>query len=363
METFILIVLAAAPPAVFMYFIYWMDRHEPESMRTILAAMFIGALSTIPALAVQLSFGSAPLFSMGGTTGGFIESFFLVAPSEELSKFLFIYLFIRKKLFYDEVNDGIVYFGAGALGFALLENIFYVLDYGFSTGVLRAFTSIPIHTFCGVIIGYHAGLARFTHQPRPNKLIFRGLLLAYLTHALYNTLVSADSFLALLFIPLVAAVYLIGFRLLHWGRRLSISGDHTANEESEFPRLPSFIARADRVTSVLSSPPAAGPASVFPQFHHPPVLNYRSDEVAMDSSGKRYLSPKKETWKAVISRTLFAAIGLLWLLAFFGSIGSPAGEVMNVLLGMILLTIIPFMIGLLLELSFRRRRLNKIYLD
>jgi hypothetical protein len=30
---------------------------------------------------------------------------------------------------------------------------------------------------------------------------------------------------------------------------------------------------------------------------------------------------------------------------------------------MILLTIIPFMIGLLLELSFRRRRLNKIYLD
>lgn len=343
MGTFALLTLAMAPPAALMYFIYWMDRHEPESLKNVIKAMGIGALSTIPAIIIQLSFQGIPLFNLGGLVGGFFDAFLLVAPSEELSKFLFIYLFIKNKPFYDEINDGIVYYGAGALGFALLENVFYVFDYGFSTGILRAFTSIPIHTFCGIIVGYHAGLARFTDQLKPGRLILKGLFLAYLTHALYNTLVSAENLLAILFIPLVAMVYYSGLKLLHRGRQLSIAGG--IQMQSEVP-----------------APPLTASAGRFGRGRPHPVTNYLPDDVLTDRNGRRYLTPKKEKWKAFISRTLLIVTVLLWLLVFFAGDTPPeyAGELA---LGMILLTIIPLMIGLLLEFSYQRRKRSKIYID
>ncbi|MDZ4132978.1 MAG: PrsW family glutamic-type intramembrane protease [Dethiobacteria bacterium] len=351
MGTFALLTLAMAPPVALMYFIYWMDRHEPESLKNVIKAMGVGALSTIPAIIIQLSFQELPLFNLGGLAGGFFDAFLLVAPSEELSKFLFIYLFIKNKPFYDEINDGIVYYGAGALGFALLENVFYVLDYGFSIGILRAFTSIPIHTFCGIIVGYHAGLARFTDQLKPGRLILRGLFIAYLTHALYNTLVSAENLLAILFIPLVAVVYYSGLKILHRGRRLSVAGG--IQVQAEVP--------TGAGSSRLSAASAALDDHSFAGRLHP-VTNYLPGDVLADRSGRRYLIPKKEKWKAFISRTLLIATALLWLLAFFAGDAPPedAGELA---LGMIVLTIIPFMVGLLLEFSYQRRKRSKIYID
>ena len=320
MDTILLLLLAIAPVAALMYLINRMDRNEPESLRNVMLAMVIGAMSIIPAIIIQLAFEAVPLFTFPGLTGRFYESFLLVAPSEELVKFFFIYLFIRKKPFYNNIYDGIVYYGAGTLGFALFENIFYVFDYGFSTGVLRAFTSIPIHAFCGIIIGYHVGLARFSSQLKSKRLIFSGLFLAYLTHALYNTLVSANSLLTLLFMPLLVLVYYAGYKVLRTGRRLSVS-----------------------------------------VIVHP-AKKYRLEDVLTDSDGKKFLIQKTERWKVWISRILLISIGLLWLLVF--NIGdTPPAELWELFWGMIMLTIIPFMIALLLELSYRRRNRSKIYLD
>ena len=371
MNTTLLLILAVAPPIAFMYFIYWMDRYEPESLRTIMMAMFIGALSIIPAVIIQLVSDPLPLFQIGGLTGAFYESFIQVAPSEEFSKFIFIYLFIRKKPFYNEINDGIVYYGAGAIGFALLENIFYVFDYGFTIGILRAFTSIPIHTFCGVIVGYHVGLARFTDQPKPTNIIIRGLFLAYFTHALFNTLVSAENFIMLLFIPLIITVYLIGYRTLRSGRRLSLSGREAAKNlvlppAIPFPAIPFPAIPPPAIPFPVMPPPVmplvipAPPA--IPVVVGPAVRNYRWEEVVTDSDGKKYLPPKREVWKAFLSRTLFVIIGLLWLLAFIGA-ETPPSERWNLVLGMILITIIPAMLGLLLELSYQRRKRIRIYID
>jgi RsiW-degrading membrane proteinase PrsW (M82 family) len=372
MGTFALLALAMAPPVALMYFIYWMDRHEPESLKNVIKAMGIGALSTIPAIIIQLSFQETPLFNLGGLAGGFFDAFLLVAPSEELSKFLFIYLFVKNKPFYDEINDGIVYYGAGALGFALLENVFYVFDYGFSTGILRAFTSIPIHTFCGIIVGYHAGLARFTDQLKPNRLILRGLFLAYLTHALYNTLVSAENLLAILFIPLVAVVYYNGLKLLHRGRQLSIAGGIQVQAEASAaadttPVSAASAAIADHSFAeppppAIPAPPQTAAAGYSGKGRPHPVTNYLPGDVLTDRSGRRYLAPKKEMWKAFISRTLLIATALLWLLVFFVA-DTPPEDAGELALGMVVLTIIPFMVGLLVELSYQRRRRSKIYID
>ena len=56
--------------------------------------------------------------------------------------------------------DGIVYAVFTSLGFALWENISYVLHYGFSTALIRAITAIPGHACFGVFMGVFYGLAR-----------------------------------------------------------------------------------------------------------------------------------------------------------------------------------------------------------
>jgi len=54
------------------------------------------------------------------------------------------------------------------------------------------------------------GLAKFTHQLKPKFIIFRGLFLAYLTHALFNTFLSSENMIVLLALPLVIVIYFIG---------------------------------------------------------------------------------------------------------------------------------------------------------
>lgn len=370
MITILLFLLAIAPPAALMVLIYLMDRQEPESLKNVIMAMVIGAISIIPAIIIGLGFESIPIFTLPGLAGRFYESFLLTAPSEELVKFFFIYLYIRKKPFYNASYDGIVYYGAGALGFALLENIFYVFDNGLSTGILRAFTSIPIHAFCGIIIGYHAGLARFSSQQKPKRLLFSGLFLAYLTHALYNTIVSAESLITLLFIPLVAVVYYAIYKVLRLGRQLSIPGDQTAQSEVFAPGGAAHTLSVPEVAPFYPVSPSSFPvqspisptiASSGPS-HALPVTNYRPEDIMINSDGRKYLVPKKEIWKALISRILLVSTGLLWLLVFnFGE--NPTDELLELITGMIVLTIIPFMIGLLLEVSYQRRKRRKIYID
>ena len=48
------------------------------------------------------------------------------------------------------------------MGFATLENVLYVYNYGFSTGVLRAFTAVPAHATFAILMGYFMGKAKFS---------------------------------------------------------------------------------------------------------------------------------------------------------------------------------------------------------
>lgn len=326
MELYFLLFLSVMPPILFMFLIYWMDRHNPESIKNVLIALVLGIISTIPTLIVELIFENAPIFKISGLLGDFFESFFLVAPAEEFFKFIVIFLFLRRKVIFDEINDGIVYYGTGAIGFALLENIFYVFENGMGTGFLRAFTAIPIHTFCGVIVGYHAGIARFGEKKRSKFIMLRGILIAILIHASYNTVASAENFLILFFIPLVLGVYFIGFKLLRKGRMLSISSINT--------KINAGIKEKEIKSKVL-----------------------------IDEFGRYYFHPKKQLWKAIIARIILVVCILAWILLFIGNADDLDTSTLDLVLGMFILTFIPISLGLILEISYRRRKNKKIYIS
>jgi len=86
--------------------------------------------------------------------------FVIVALSEERAK----YFFMRRRTWEDpEFNcqyDGVVYAVFVSLGFALWENVSYVLNFGFSTALVRAVTAIPGHACFGVFMGVFYGAAR-----------------------------------------------------------------------------------------------------------------------------------------------------------------------------------------------------------
>ena len=82
------------------------------------------------------------------------------------------------------------------MGFAALENIIYVYQYGFTTGLTRAFTAIPAHATFGILMGYFMGKAKFSKNNVKYNLL--GLLVATVFHGAY------DFFLFLDFLPGIA---------------------------------------------------------------------------------------------------------------------------------------------------------------
>uniref|UniRef100_A0A7C6EHH9 Protease PrsW n=1 Tax=candidate division WOR-3 bacterium TaxID=2052148 RepID=A0A7C6EHH9_UNCW3 len=198
---FILLLIALAPCLfLFWYFIH-RDRYEPEPKRYIIKIYFLGALMVLPGLMIEGLLG--PIFiSKSPALNAFLLAFILVAPTEEILKFLVVKFSIYKNVEFDEVMDGIVYCVASSLGFATIENIFYVFEYGVGTGILRAFLSVPGHALFGALMGYYIGRAKFD-KPNEKRLITLGLLFAILTHGIFDFLLFTKTFLGLLVIVVV----------------------------------------------------------------------------------------------------------------------------------------------------------------
>ena len=100
-----------------------------------------------------------------------VFSYIIVALSEEGSKFLVLRLFAFRRKACDDPFDGIIYATMVGMGFATLENIGYVTQHGFVTGIIRMFLSVPAHATFAVLMGYHIGLAKFDPYNRKKHFI------------------------------------------------------------------------------------------------------------------------------------------------------------------------------------------------
>lgn len=198
----ILLLIALAPGLFLLWYFCHRDKYEPEPKRKILKIFFLGALMVIPAIIIEALLESACNAITTGIVNIFIMSFIVIAPAEELLKFFVVKKWIYNSLEFDEIMDGIVYTVSASLGFATIENIFYVFDYGIGTGIIRAFLSVPGHAFFGALMGYYLGLAKFNKE-NEKKMITKGILLAILLHGLYDFLLFTKTALALLVIPLI----------------------------------------------------------------------------------------------------------------------------------------------------------------
>lgn len=181
----LLYLLAISPALLICYFIYRLDRFDRESHQSLIICFVLGMLVTIPAIKVEeleLLFSSDGPLSLGELI---FSTFVLVAIGEEVFKALPLLFFAYPKKYFNEPFDGIVFAVMVAMGFAMVENLFYAYRFGMQTTLIRTFTAVPTHGALAVIMGYHVGLAKF----KPDKkytLIAIGFLQVVLIHGLYD---------------------------------------------------------------------------------------------------------------------------------------------------------------------------------
>ena len=153
---------------------------------------------------------------LGGIAAGML---FVVGPVEELCKFLAVRLKAYRSPYFDEPMDGLVYAAAASLGFASLENLFYVFEFGAEVMLVRAPLSTLAHLVFGCVWGYALGVHHASGRKRP-LLVVGALALGAFTHAAFNVLVSVPPTI------LVAVLLTVGgaiwtARRFRWGREVS----------------------------------------------------------------------------------------------------------------------------------------------
>ena len=195
------LILAVLPPLLIAYYVYQKDKYDKEPKSLIIKSFLFGCLAIIPAIFLEL-------FAEGMFTSLFLYVFIGIALVEEGVKYFFLKKYLFNKPDFNEPMDGIVYAVMISLGFATVENIFYVFNHPgqeIQVAIMRMFTAIPLHASCGVILGYFVGLAKFSDNK--NILLYKGLFLATLVHGLYNYFILLEEGFIFSIIALVVAVY------------------------------------------------------------------------------------------------------------------------------------------------------------
>jgi RsiW-degrading membrane proteinase PrsW (M82 family) len=172
---------------------------HPEPNKMVIKIFLWGMAIGIPTVLIE------------GGIGGFLG----ILTSVDAGKIMTVD-FLRSHLFIDVM----LYMIIAALGFAALENLFFLLGANglAATAVislLRFLGTTFLHTLCAGVIGYFLVLSIYETKRR-SQFIFSGIIIATILHGCYNISIikiTEDNHFVLL--PIIILVYLAFFVL--WG--------------------------------------------------------------------------------------------------------------------------------------------------
>ncbi len=200
-----------APVFIILFYIYFRDKYDKEPLGLLAKSVGAGMLAVIPILLVEhLLVLIMPNF--GKVASAAYNAFIVAGSTEELVKYLALYLLVWKSPSFNEKFDGIVYAVFVSLGFAAVENILYVTDNGFQTALVRALTAVPAHAIFGVTMGYYFGIAHMYAEIRTENLR-KAILIPIALHGIYDFILMVEvGWLLSLFVPYVIYLYIGGMK-------------------------------------------------------------------------------------------------------------------------------------------------------
>ena len=189
---YFILIPALLPVFLIFKYIYGLDKVEREPMGFVLKVLLWGAVFSIPCAVVErfaISFIQA-FYDIESVKYAFMENTFGVALVEELSKWLVLMILVWRNNNFDYRYDGIVYAVFVGMGFAIFENIKYVLEYGMVTGILRALTAIPGHCAFAIIMGTFYGSSKYFQSIKNKKMqvlcMLYAIIIPIVGHGLYD---------------------------------------------------------------------------------------------------------------------------------------------------------------------------------
>jgi RsiW-degrading membrane proteinase PrsW (M82 family) len=193
--------LGFIPGLIWLLMFLYRDRKHPEPKKMIGKVFLWGAAVTILALGVE-----AVGFKEFGDNS-ILYIFLVVAPAEEILKWLVFKLRVERNKNYDEPIDAMIYMITIGLGFATVENIILIIN---ATGnpldiiVMRFLSATLLHALASGTVGYFIG---------SKKPVVFGLILAIIGHATYNyfATIGGNSGLAGIAVILISMFVLVSW--------------------------------------------------------------------------------------------------------------------------------------------------------
>ncbi len=134
--------------------------------------------------------------------------YFFAALIEEFFKFLVVWALIFPQRVFDEPVDAMIYMMVAALGFASIENLFYLYNLNesqFLVLLLRFLGANFLHILVSALIGYGYGYLMKTKRLLP---FFLSLAAGVILHFLYNFAIIKTG-TAILTLPFLWSIFLI----------------------------------------------------------------------------------------------------------------------------------------------------------
>lgn len=182
------------PSLLWLWFWLHEDNLHPEPKRTIAKAFIGGMVAMLAVLPIQ--------FLVSKIIFDDTLKYGLWALSEEVLKLAFVYFTALRTRELDEPIDDMIYLVTGALGFAAIENTFYVLNEighvgyfdSLVTANLRFIGASLVHVVASSIIGYAAARTFYKTKLLRAGAISLAIVIATVLHTLFNlNIINGDS--------------------------------------------------------------------------------------------------------------------------------------------------------------------------
>jgi RsiW-degrading membrane proteinase PrsW (M82 family) len=216
------VALGALPGLLWLSWFWIKDRHEPESRAALLRVFILGGLAGL-LIAYARPRLEWLLPDQLGTRNDIVDAFVVTALAEEVAKlsaFLLGGLWLRRC---DEPMDGIVYAACAALGFASVENAYYLASEGDPRLIfVRAFTSTLAHVVFLAPAGFFLARAKLGWGRWRRELATLAVLLAVLLHGSYDWILMHGEGYGRFGLGLFMALTIAGLGwLMRWSQRHS----------------------------------------------------------------------------------------------------------------------------------------------
>lgn len=211
----LLFVASIGPGLVWLWLFYRQDRYEPEPVRKILRVFMVGLVLVIPAGVVEQIWRAPILNSIenGNWVNFLVLAFLVIALIEEGLKSIVLIWMTGKSHELNEPVDGAIYGITLGLGFASLENLLWASVFGFGVAILRAVVTTLAHASFTGWMGYYVSKYKLESNCEV-KFLWKGFLIALITHGAYDFLLFLNNPLASLMAILLVAALLIRLYLV-----------------------------------------------------------------------------------------------------------------------------------------------------